>query len=597
MKDRLGRIIYVGKAKSLKKRVSSYFQPSRALTLHPKIRALIEMIADFDTIEVKSEPEALLLEGKLIKQWKPRYNTDFTDDKRFLLVRVDPGEELPRFRLTRIRKDDRSRYFGPFAHSGLLRKTLAQMRRQFGILLGDATPQQLPDGTWQLYDDVRRGTLRLSQHRDAPRTTAARVDEACAFLEGKSREWLETLRGRDGRRGGKAGIREGRGAARRRLRAGEDAREDPAFRAHRSHRRRARTRRRCGCSARRSAWPRRRSTMECFDISHISGTFVVASMVRFADGRPDKDQYRRFQIKSFIGNDDFRAMEEVVGRRYRRLRREGQAVPRPGRDRRRPGQVGAALKAFVALDLDAARRSSASRRSRRRSSSPTGARRSTCRSDHPGLQLLQRLRDEAHRFANTYNADLRSKKIRESLLDDFPGPGPGAPRRRCSRTSAASTACGPLADLFGTMLGLFVFLIWFWLLIVIFGDIFRSRDLGGGAKALWVIFVIFLPFLGVFVYLIARGGKMHERAEQAAQQQQQAFDELRQADRRAPATAPTSCPSWPTSSRRASSPTPSSRPRRPSSSADKRRRGAGVRCHRAPRPPCRLGPGVPPTGG
>jgi ABC-type multidrug transport system fused ATPase/permease subunit len=82
----------------------------------------------------------------------------------------------------------------------------------------------------------------------------------------------------------------------------------------------------------------------------------------------------------------------------------------------------------------------------------------------------------------------------------------------------------PLADLFGTMLGLFIFIIWFWLLIVIFGDIFRSRDMGGGAKALWVIFVIVLPFLGIFVYLIARGGKMHERAAAAAQQQQQAFD-------------------------------------------------------------------------
>lgn len=156
MKDRLGRIIYVGKAKNLKKRVSTYFTPSRAMTWHPKIRALIELIADFDVHEVKSEPEALLLEGKLIKQWKPKYNTDFTDDKRFLLVRVDVTEELPRVRLTRFKKEDRSRYFGPFAHSGLLRKTLAQMRRQFGVLLGDATPKKLPDGTWQLYDDVRQ---------------------------------------------------------------------------------------------------------------------------------------------------------------------------------------------------------------------------------------------------------------------------------------------------------------------------------------------------------------------------------------------------------------------------------------------------------
>src|SRR5271165_3426259 len=154
MKDRLGRIIYVGKARSLKKRVASYFHAGRADSAQPKIRALVELIADFDTISVKSEPEALLLEGKLIKQWRPRYNTDFTDDKRFLLVRVDLGEVLPRFRLTRLRKDDRSRYFGPFAHSGLLRKTLAQMRRRFGVLLGDAAPRQLPDGTWQLYDDV-----------------------------------------------------------------------------------------------------------------------------------------------------------------------------------------------------------------------------------------------------------------------------------------------------------------------------------------------------------------------------------------------------------------------------------------------------------
>jgi ABC-type multidrug transport system fused ATPase/permease subunit len=82
----------------------------------------------------------------------------------------------------------------------------------------------------------------------------------------------------------------------------------------------------------------------------------------------------------------------------------------------------------------------------------------------------------------------------------------------------------PLADLFGTMLGLFIFIIWFWLLIVIFGDIFRSHDMGGVAKALWVIFIIILPFLGIFVYLIARGGKMHERAAAQAQQQQKAFD-------------------------------------------------------------------------
>jgi ABC-type multidrug transport system fused ATPase/permease subunit len=82
----------------------------------------------------------------------------------------------------------------------------------------------------------------------------------------------------------------------------------------------------------------------------------------------------------------------------------------------------------------------------------------------------------------------------------------------------------PLADLFGTMLGFFLLVIWFWLLIMIFSDIFRSTDIGGVAKTLWVIFVIILPFLGIFVYLIARGGKMHERAAAQAAQQQKAFD-------------------------------------------------------------------------
>lgn len=422
MKDRLGRIIYVGKAKSLKKRVSSYFQRGRQRTIaQPKIRALVGMIADLDTIEVKSEPEALLLEGKLIKQWRPRYNTDFTDDKRFLLVRVDPGEELPRFRLTRIKKDDRSRYFGPFAHSGLLRKTLAQMRRQFGILLGDGTPLQLPDGQWRLYDDVRSelyGAATIVSGPDYRR----RVEEASAFLDGKSREWLATLR------------KEMTTAAERQeFEKAAELRDvvfalDKTLAKTRNFTRLDPTRPSGDQDALRTlgetlslAGPPR--TMECFDISHISGTFVVASMVHFADGRPDKDQYRRFSIKSFIGNDDFRAMEEVVGRRYRRLTAEGKPFPDlvvidGGR-----GQISAALKAFVGLDVMPPPIIGLAKKLET-VVFPDGRPPLNLPLNHPALNLLQRLRDEAHRFANTYNADLRSRKIRESVLEDFPGLGP-----------------------------------------------------------------------------------------------------------------------------------------------------------------------------
>lgn len=421
MKDRLGRIIYVGKAKSLKKRVSSYFQRGRARTVsQPKIRALIEMIADLDTIEVKSEPEALLLEGKLIKQWRPRYNTDFTDDKRFLLVRVDLGEELPRFRLTRLKKEDRSRYFGPFAHSGLLRKTLTQMRRQFGILLADGTPEKLPDGTWRLYDDVR-SELYGADTIVTAEAYLRRAEAACTFLEGKSQEWLESLRNEMVSAAGRqefekaAELRDIVFALEKTLAKTRNFERTDPTRPVRDDEALASLQ----LALHLSSPP---VTMECFDISHISGTFVVASMVRFTDGRPDKDNYRRFQIKSFIGNDDYRAMEEVVGRRYRRLIAEGKLFPDlvvidGGR-----GQIGAALKAFVALDAMPPAIIGLAKQ-HETIIFPDERPPLNLPLNHAGLNILQRLRDEAHRFANTYNADLRSKKIRESVLDDFSGLG------------------------------------------------------------------------------------------------------------------------------------------------------------------------------
>jgi excinuclease ABC subunit C len=420
MKDRLGRILYVGKAKNLKRRVSSYFQPSRSFVAQPKIRALVEMITDFDTLPVRSEPEALLLEGRLIKEYRPRYNTSFTDDKRFLLVRVDLGAELPRFTLTRLRKDDRSRYFGPFAYGNLVRRTLAEMRREFGVLLGDAHPVCLPDGTWRLYDDVRAeiyghaNEVSVDDYR-------RRVEAACAFLEGKSREWLESLRIE---MRAAAGRQEFEKAAA--LRDIVQALEETLAKTRRYERAPSLLRtdevalQRLAEAVGLAAPP---AHLECFDISHISGTFVVASMVHFTAGRPDKDQYRRYQIKSFVGNDDFRAMTEVVGRRYRRLAEERKPLPDLVVIDGGLGQVGAALRAFAALDLAPPPLVGLAKEKETIIFSDERPPLNLPLS-HPGLQLLQRLRDEAHRFANTYNADLRSRKIRESVLDDLPGVGP-----------------------------------------------------------------------------------------------------------------------------------------------------------------------------
>jgi len=421
MKDRLGQVLYVGKAKNLKKRVSTYFHPSRRFSIQqPKIAAMIPLIYGVETIEVKSEAEALLLEGKLIKEWKPRYNTDFTDNKQFLLVRVDVHNPLPKFRLARNRKEDGARYFGPFAHSGLLRKTLTEMRRKFGILLADAQPKEINKGTWQLYDDAR---AEIYGHANCLTAEAyrQRVEAACVFLEGKTKAWLSEL---ETAMRTAAENKEFEKAAdmRDRLRALRKTIEPKRTFTRLQHLptdNNTSILQQLQTHLRMKQLP---ATMECFDISHISGTFVVASMVRFEKGLPQKGQYRRFKIKSFVGNDDFRAMEEVVGRRYQRLVREDRPLPDLVVIDGGQGQVHAALKAFMLAEIKPPMLIGLAKREEMIIFADNRADLQLPHHD-PALQLLQRIRDEAHRFANTFNAELRSRKIRESILDDFSGLG------------------------------------------------------------------------------------------------------------------------------------------------------------------------------
>ncbi len=420
MKDRLGTVIYVGKAKDLKKRVATYFQPSRRLRWEqPKVTAMLSLIYDLETVEVHSEPEALLLEGKLIKQYKPRYNTDFTDDKRFLLVRLEQSSALPRFRLCRNQTDENSRYFGPFAHSQLLRRTLVEMRRKFGILLGDTAPTRLADGRWRLYDDARAeiyghdNVVTAEQYR-------ARVEAAVVFLEGKSRQWLAELQ--DEMRKAAEERRYEKAAELRDLIQALEKTLTPTRKFTRF------TPQRPSAAGLRELaealhLPAEPEVMECFDISHISGTYCVASMVRFVKGAPDKAGYRRFKIRTFIGNDDFRAMQEVVGRRYRRLAEEGRKFPDLVVIDGGIGQVGAALQAFREAGLTPPRLIGLAKKEETivLAEVPEEIRLPL---HHEGLRMLQRLRDEAHRFANTFNAEWRARKLRETILDDFPGLGP-----------------------------------------------------------------------------------------------------------------------------------------------------------------------------
>ena len=333
MKDSLGNVIYIGKALNLRRRVSQYFTASyKTRASNPKVSSLIDCIADFDFVNTRSEAEALILESKLIKQWKPRYNTLEKDNKNFLHLRVEMFSKLPRFTFARNRKDDGSLYFGPYLGTTALRGALNEIKKKFGILLSDARPKRLDDGRWLLYDDAR-GEISGFENVVSEEEYKQRVSDALAFLEDKSGEIIETATAKM-REAAEAFEYEKAAKWRDLVSAVLETREANA---------------RGGVSAdisRSSAYvailamdslkktlklPREPRSIECFDISHISGSFCVASMVHFDDGEPAKNKYRRFKIKSFVGNDDFRAMKEVVGRRYSRLAEQGRGGHRQAR--------------------------------------------------------------------------------------------------------------------------------------------------------------------------------------------------------------------------------------------------------------------------
>jgi excinuclease ABC subunit C len=464
MRDRFNRVIYVGKARDLRKRVSSYFLPSKLAVADLKTRAMLDAVWDFETHVVRSDAESLLLEGKLIKEYRPRYNISFRDDKRFLLVKVDVAEEWPRFRLARFKKDDSARYFGPYAHAGALRQTLNFMRKKFGVLTfgrGSPTERELKSSTYQV--PVRLSEINAEQYRH-------RVGLAMEFLEGHSREMIAALEEEMRKVAEKMDfekaaelrnmiedLRNTTKPTRRFTRGSLPSTIDPMADVK--------------ALADALQLPRPPAVMECFDISNISTTHVVASMVCFRNGVPDKDCYRRYRVRTVQGQDDFASMAEVVRRRYSRVLLEAREANPDAAEfsQENPNE---------ALERCRATASVAELPDGKRSACPTNAERgsapalvrlpdliivdggkgqlsSACHElqrlglhdlpiiglakehediyrpsralplqlprDSGALRLLQRIRDEAHRFANTYHQLLMKKRIGESILDDCPG--------------------------------------------------------------------------------------------------------------------------------------------------------------------------------
>ena len=446
-KDRLGGVIYVGKARDLRKRLSNYFSPSRKMKADRKTRALIETIVDFDYHIVRNEQEALILESKLIKQYRPRYNIVFRDDKRFKMVKVSLDSLCPKFQVTRIKKADGAKYFGPFAHSGALHDTLTYLNNKFGLRTCRAVNPGEKDYK-HCNADVIRNCSAPCIGKISAEDYKARVQEVCDLFGGKEkRSFIKEIEGEmraaaeemDFERAGK--LRDVMENFKKTLtptrqfkntldlpstvQPADDLSELSDLLGLESP-------------------PR---VMECFDISNVSSTHIVASMVRFTDGKPDNNKYRRYRIRTVEGQDDFASMAEVVRRRYSRLLQEGakrakkigieesQELPADLAKR-----VNAGLPDLIIVDGGKGQLSSAVRELQRLGlydhpiiglakkneevffygeSDPI-----LIPHDKGALKLLQRIRDEAHRFANNYNELLLRKRIKESILDDCPTVSP-----------------------------------------------------------------------------------------------------------------------------------------------------------------------------
>jgi excinuclease ABC subunit C len=539
-RDRRGRVLYVGKAKSLKSRVRSYFQ--QGAQHPPKTEALVSEVRDLELILTSSEREALILENNLIKKERPRYNVLLRDDKNFPYLKMTVTDPFPRVVLVRRARLDRNLYFGPFLPASSARKALRMVARFFRVAIchekldgsrprpclyyqlnqctgpcaglvqkeeyrkqaqearlflegrnrdllkrlkermGEASTGEQFETAAHYRDLIRaveglsvrqrftsvgledqdylanyregeRSTLEIFQMRDGVvasrreftlegvqespnELTAACVQQYYASVsevpeeiytgeEPSQRElleeWLSAKKGRkvkilSPQRGPKRAFLDTvaenarlafeqafRGSASQGLEEAEELREalqleEPPLR------------------------------IEAFDISNTQGTDSVASMVVWEAGKMRPAQYRHFRVRSVQGADDFASLAEVVGRRYTRLLREGEELPDLVLIDGGKGQLHSAAQVLARLDLVTLQVASIAKREEllylqgRKGEIELD-------STSAALHLVQRIRDEAHRFAITYHRRLRTKRTLTTSLRNVPGVGAVRARR------------------------------------------------------------------------------------------------------------------------------------------------------------------------
>lgn len=544
-RDARNLVLYVGKAKSLRPRVRSYFQ--READLSAKNRKLVEQIDSFETIVVGSEAEALILEANLIKEYRPRFNILLRDDKTYPYIKVTVHEPFPRVYVTRRVVNDGSRYFGPYTSVGPMRQALEVIKRLHTVrscrydlpkdrperacldyhigrcmapcvgLQSEADYRVMIDEIVRILEgDIEELRTRIEDRmREASEALdferAAMMRDALAGLDGLARKQrVHRTQGgsfdvvgiaRDGELGAgvvlkvRSGLLLGRESqrfakilhesdedllsslvSRHYLGSGGAATTDvprqillPADFEDRELLAEILTES-SGRSVR-VAVPQRGEKralldlaeqnaqqvledrvaalayaadraeealfslqneldlkvvprlMVCFDVSHMQGSETVASAVVFENGEPRRAAYRHMRIKGEWGNDDCRSMEEAVTRYFRRRRDEGKPLPDVAVIDGGKGQLGAAVSALERLEIGDVTVVALAKKEEE-VFLPGRSRPILLDRRNRALHLLQRIRDEAHRFALRYNRKLRSKRTLRSDLGDIPGIGP-----------------------------------------------------------------------------------------------------------------------------------------------------------------------------
>lgn len=409
MKDAAGRVIYVGKAKSLRARAGSYFL--KGATEEWRTASWIGEICDIDCIECESEVEALLMESRLIKDVQPKHNRELKDDKTFPYLMITTREQFPRVEVTRQPEERGVRLYGPFANAGALRGAVQVLQRIFKFRTCSLDIDE-SDERWKWFrpcllasidqctapcnlrigkEEYRKDIRRLQMFLEGNRRSLLKDMQAEMLAASEALEFEKAARLRDEIR--MLERLDDRGDLE------ENAQPEVFYIDPKK-----------GLAGLRkvlklSETPR---TIEGVDIAHLGGGETVASLVQFLDGLPFKPGYRRYKIRGVEGIDDFRSIHEVVARRYQRLDAEGEMFPDILLIDGGKGQLNAALAAFNELGISPPTLISLAKREeeifRPGESEPLRLSRHAF-----ALRLLQYVRDEAHRFAQHYHHILRRK--------------------------------------------------------------------------------------------------------------------------------------------------------------------------------------------